>query len=111
MSDANNGLPRKNKSCAGSTHLSSSIRSTSISTTVGHEKEISSSSNSIVNPQEKLKVEKSGTKRRVEVKSDAKTEIQSLVKLNLKILCRDKKLGTSFTLSCSLLMNVSLHCI
>ncbi|XP_004241616.1 uncharacterized protein [Solanum lycopersicum] len=90
--DANNGLPWKNKSCAGATHLSSSIRLTSISTTVGHEKEISSSSNSIVNPQEKLKVEKSVTKRRVEVKSDAKTEIQSLVKLNLKILCGDKKL-------------------
>lgn len=90
---ANNGLPWTNKLCAGSTHLISSIRSTSIASTAGYEKEISSSSNSIVNPpQEKPKVEKCGTKRRVEVESDAKTEIQSLVKLNLKILCKDKKL-------------------
>ncbi|MCD9645742.1 hypothetical protein HAX54_034927 [Datura stramonium] len=90
---SNNGLPQKNKLCAGSTHLISSIRSTSIATTVGYDREISSSSNSIVNPpQEKVKVEKCGTKRRVEVESEAKTEIQSLVKLNLKILCRDKKL-------------------
>ncbi|PHT46177.1 hypothetical protein CQW23_15335 [Capsicum baccatum] len=91
---ANNGLPQKNKLCGGSTHLTSSIRSTSIATTVGYNKEISSSSNGTVNPpQEKLKVETSGTKRGVEVESDAKTEIQSLVKLNLKILCRDKKLA------------------
>ncbi|KAJ8560582.1 hypothetical protein K7X08_022442 [Anisodus acutangulus] len=90
---ANNGLSQKNKFCAGSTHLISSIRSASIATTVGYHKEICSSSNSIVNPpQEKPKVEKTGIKRRVEVESDAKTEIQSLVKLNLKILCKDKKL-------------------
>lgn len=90
---ANNGLPQKNMLCAGSTHLISSIRSTSSATTAGSDKKISSSSNSIVNPpQEKLKVEKSGTRRRVDVESDAKTEIQSLVKLNLKILCKDKKL-------------------
>ncbi|CAN4099409.1 unnamed protein product [Withania somnifera] len=90
---ANSGLTRKNKLCSGSTHLISSIRSTPNATTVGYDKEICSSSKSIVNPpQEKLKVEKSGTKGRVEVESDAKTEIQSIVKLNLKILCRDAKL-------------------
>ncbi|XP_016450763.2 uncharacterized protein LOC107775533 [Nicotiana tabacum] len=90
---ATNGLPQKNKLCAGSTHLISSVRSTSISTTVGDDKKNCSSSSSIVNPpQEKLKDEKTVIKNRGQVECDAKTEIQSHVKLNLKILCRDKKL-------------------
>ncbi|XP_060169275.1 uncharacterized protein LOC132600198 [Lycium barbarum] len=89
---ANNRLPQENKLCAGgSTHLISSIKSASSATIV--DKGICCSSDSIVNPpQEKLKIEKSGIKRRVAVECDAKTEIQSLVKLNLKILCKDKKL-------------------
>lgn len=55
------------------------------------------SSSSSCNVEEETKVEKGRVDGKAWIESDAKGEIQALVKLNLKLISTDKKLGTSLT--------------
>lgn len=52
-------------------------------------------SSSSCNLEEEIKVEKSRVDGKARIESDAKSEIQSLVKLNLKLISTDKKLDTN----------------
>ncbi|KAA8542353.1 hypothetical protein F0562_023511 [Nyssa sinensis] len=77
----------------GSAHLISPTQSVPVASNVTCAKLDASSSCKMETPKGKARTEKSCVKSKAGRDNDAKSEIQSLVKLNLKLLSRDKKLG------------------
>ncbi|KAK1404543.1 RING/U-box protein [Heracleum sosnowskyi] len=94
-------LPQKNSPGTFSNknnknHGSSTCRSTgSVAENCHIAKQDVHVSSSSCNLEEKTRVEKSRVDGKARVESDAKSEIQSLVKLNLKLISTDKKLDTN----------------
>uniref|UniRef100_A0A5B7B7E7 Putative autophagy-related protein 36 n=1 Tax=Davidia involucrata TaxID=16924 RepID=A0A5B7B7E7_DAVIN len=77
----------------GSACLISPVRSVPMASNVTYAKLDVSSSCKMESSEGKARTEKSCVKSKAARDDDAKSEIQSLVKLNLKLLSRDKKLG------------------